>query len=53
MEDCSLPNNRVDKIRVAIKLVLNDVVEDFKQEKDQVIITVVGVQKPWSREGFH
>jgi len=31
-----------------IKLVLNDVVENFQQEEDEMMIGRIGVEKPWS-----
>ena len=49
----SLPNDGVDQLRVAIKLVLNDVVENFQQEEDRLVtaalVQVVRVWVPASR----
>lgn len=33
-----------------VKLVLDDVVEDLQQEKDEVVVGRTGVQEPWGAE---
>lgn len=48
----SLSNDGVDQVGVAIELVLDNIVEDLEQEKDQVVVGRSRIQEPWRREGF-
>ncbi len=45
-----LPDGRLN--RLTIKLVLDHVVEDFKQEEDQLVVVGSGEEKPGLTEGL-
>ena len=45
----SLTNNCVNKIGVSVELILNDIIEDFKQEKDEVMVCWCRKEKPEER----
>lgn len=46
VENVPLPNDRVNQIRVAVELVLDDVVEDLEQKEDEVVVRRRREQKP-------
>ncbi len=48
----SLPDYAVDKVGIAVELILNDVVEDLEQEEDQMVVGGRGEEKPRSGEGL-
>ena len=52
MKDGSLPDDGIDKVGVAIKLVLDQVVEHLQQEEDQVVVGGGGQKKPRGGEGL-
>lgn len=50
VEHAALADDRVHEVGVAVELVLNDVVEDFQQEEDEVVVGGARVQEPRSAE---
>ena len=52
MEDLSFSDNCVDEIGVAVKLILDDIVEHFQKEKNQMVIGRIGKQEPGCAEGL-
>ena len=45
-----LPDEGVDQVAIAIKLVLDYVVECFQQEEDEVMVVRGGEEEPWRAE---
>ena len=39
-----------NRLRLTVKLVLDDVVEDLQEIEDQVVVAGLGKEEPWSRE---
>lgn len=52
MENLPFSDDSVDKVGIAIKLILDDVVEHFEEKKHQVVVGWVGEQEPGSAEGL-
>ena len=52
MKNMSFPDNRVNQIRVPIKLVLYNVVEYFQKKEDKMMIVRAGKEEPGSAESF-
>ena len=48
----SFSNDCVNEVGIAIKLILDDIVEHFQEEKDQMVVRRIGEQKPRSAESF-
>ena len=46
MKNLSFPDDSVHQIRISVKLVLDDIVEHFKQEKNQMMVGRIGKEKP-------
>lgn len=52
MKHLPLSDDCVDQVGIAIKLILNDVVEHFKKKEHQVVVGWVREQEPGGAEGF-
>lgn len=52
MENVALPYDRVDQIGVAVKLILNDIVEYLEQEEHEMMVGRCGEQEPRCTKGL-
>ena len=53
MEDSPLPDHGVHQVVVSVKLVLDNVVQHLKQEKHQMMISLIGNKEPGCGECFN